>query len=152
MAVPAGYYMSFGFWYKTDGSGPYVFDGAAMALMGTGSGGGGGGGWTPDPASRFAPTTVNSSATAGQLMAANANRRGHPIIYNSDENELYILLDGALGGSPDEVTVTRWNYRIPSGATWECPPTEGGKCYKGAIRGIWAADGTGAAFLSEPIL
>lgn len=38
MTVPSGYFYKDGWYWKTDASGPYVFDGSAMALAASGSG------------------------------------------------------------------------------------------------------------------
>lgn len=38
MTLPAGYFYKEGFYWKNDESGPYVYDGATMALVGTGAG------------------------------------------------------------------------------------------------------------------
>lgn len=63
MSIPAGYVYKDGFfWRLSDGSGPYVFDGSSMSLVGTGTGGGGsvsGGGGSDRTAVTYEVDPVN---------------------------------------------------------------------------------------------
>jgi hypothetical protein len=87
-------------------------------------------------------TSVASTATSTSIIAANTSRQGLSIS-NTDANILYLLLGGgtasatnftvAIGGA----TATAIGYyEVPYGFT-------------GAITGIWAVDGTGAALVTE---
>ncbi len=92
------------------------------------------------PTSSTATLTAVASATAATpLLAANTARKGASI-YNTDGNALYILL--AAAGTP---SATNANYVIPATTGyWEVPFG-----YTGAIRGAWAVDGTGSAYVTE---
>ena len=83
-------------------------------------------------------TSVDSATGATPLLAANTARKGVSIL-NTDANALYILL--AASGTP---SATNLNYSVPTNGYYEVPFG-----YTGAIRGAWAADGTGAAKVTE---
>ncbi len=83
-------------------------------------------------------TSVDSTTSAVALIAANTSRKAVSIL-NTDANALYILY--AASGTP---SATNLNTSIPTNGTLDVP---GG--YTGAIRGAWAADGTGAAKITE---
>lgn len=85
-----------------------------------------------------AVTAVASAATSTSLLAANANRIG-VIITNDDANILYVKF-GATASLTDytvQVPITSGVYVMT------------GPCYRGAIDGIWAADGAGQANITE---
>jgi hypothetical protein len=84
------------------------------------------------------PTVVNSSASSVQLVGSAGGWRGGLIIYNSDANDLYIKY-GATA------SMTDFTVKIPSGGYWEMPQP----AYPGRIDGIWAADGSGSAHITE---
>jgi hypothetical protein len=84
-----------------------------------------------------AVTAVASAATNTTLKAANTARIGLTI-YNSDANALYVKM-GATATTSDFSVV------IPSGGYWEMPQP----CYRGIVDGIWAADGSGSAHVTE---
>lgn len=83
-------------------------------------------------------TAVASVTTAGgvQLLAANAQRKGF-VIENSDTNRLHIRL------SSGSVSATDYSVSL---ATNEKYSLAG---YNGQIMGIWAADGSGSAHITE---
>ena len=85
-------------------------------------------------------TQVNSAATSQTLLAAKSPRgsRGGVIIRNSDANNLYIAY-------ADTATTSAYTDVIEAGVTWEMPEP----IYDGVISGIWAADGSGAAAITE---
>ncbi len=84
-------------------------------------------------------SAVASTTSAVALLAANTSRKG-AAIYNTDGNALYILL--AASGTP---SATNASYVIPATTGyWEVPFG-----YTGAIRGAWAVDGTGSAYVTE---
>lgn len=86
-------------------------------------------------------TTVASGTTAVTILAANTNggRKG-ALIVNTDANALHILMAQAAS----TVTTTNCSDIIAAGGRYEVP------CgYQGAITGIWAADGTGSALVTE---
>lgn len=82
-------------------------------------------------------TSVNSANTSTQLLAANANRKG-VIIVNTDANALYIDISGGTAAT------TRYTKKLATDEQWECPFAP-----VAAITGIWAADGAGAALITE---
>lgn len=90
------------------------------------------------------PGTATLSSVASQtgaiaLLAANTARKGASIL-NTDGNALWVLL--ASSGTP---SATNANYIVAATTGyWEVPFG-----YTGAIRGAWAADGTGAALVTE---
>lgn len=91
----------------------------------------------PGHATGAAVTSVASGATSATLLAANGTRRG-AVLYNSDANAL-LLKYGATASA------SSFTYRIGSGVTWEMP----NPIYTGIIDGIWEADGSGSAFITE---
>lgn len=82
-------------------------------------------------------TSVPSGITSVVILAANANRKGG-IIINTDANDL--LLDLTAGTA----SATRHAKRLPTNGEFQVPFG-----YTGAITGVWAADGTGAALVTE---
>jgi len=95
-------------------------------------------------ASTGTPTSVASAATATTILAANSARLGATIT-NDDANILYLLV--ASTG-----TVSSTVYTVPvagGGGFYELPVLAKGKVYTGIITGIWAADGSGAARVTE---
>ena len=84
-------------------------------------------------------TAVASLATAQYLKAANINRKGL-MIYNSDANALSIKYGPEAAASAGNRSVV-----IPTANMWEMPQP----IYHGVISGIWAADGSGHAEITE---
>jgi len=87
-------------------------------------------------------TSVASAAASTTIKAANTSRKGLSIS-NTDANILYLLLGGG--------TASATNFTVAiSGATataigyYEVPYG-----FTGAITGIWAVDGAGAALVTE---
>lgn len=82
-------------------------------------------------------TSVNSAATSTTIIAANRLRAGVTVA-NTDASTLYLLVGGG--------TASATNYSVPiaSGGYWEAPYG-----FTGAITGIWASDGSGAALVTE---
>lgn len=91
------------------------------------------------PVSTASITSVNSAAVTGQLLAANASRKGL-ILVNTDANALYLKY-----GTTATTAGGGYTALIPSGAYWEMPLP----VYTGRIDGIWAADGAGLVELTE---
>lgn len=80
-----------------------------------------------------------SSTTSATLVAANVARKGL-IIQNTDANALYIKF-GATAVATD------FSVKIPGNdGYWEML---GPVVYTGIVDGIWAADGSGEAFITE---
>lgn len=92
---------------------------------------------TSAPASSSTLTSVASAAASTQLLAANTARKG-AIITNTDANALFIDLSGGTASS------TSYSVQLATDGTYEVPYG-----YTGAITGIWAVDGTGAALVTE---
>lgn len=89
------------------------------------------------PVSSASLTSVASTPSNVQLIAGNANRKG-VILVNTDANILYLKY-GATA------TSTSFTALIPGGGYWEMP----GPIFTGEIDGIWSADGSGSAFITE---
>jgi len=90
-----------------------------------------------DLRSTAAFTSVNSAASSTTILASNANRKG-AVIVNTDANALYLDLTGGTAATTRYATAlsTGEEYEVPFGLT-------------GLITGIWAADGSGAALVTE---
>ena len=135
MTVPAGWVsINSGFYLKpADNSGPYVFDGTTMTLVGTGTGSSA----SPTPPNTGTQTSVASSAADVTILAANAGRKG-ATISNDDANALLLLLGaGTSSATAYSVKLFTDDYiEIPAG-------------YTGIIKGIWLADGAGSARVTE---
>ena len=81
-------------------------------------------------------TSVNSSASDVQILAANDGRRG-ATIYNDSTQILF------LGLSSETTSTSNFTVQIPADAYFEVPYV-----YAGEIRGIWAS-ANGAARITE---
>lgn len=93
---------------------------------------------TPATVDTATVTSVASSAISATLVAANAARTGL-IISNDDVNPLYIKL-GATA------SLTSYTAKILGGGYWEMVLA---KPYTGIVDGIWSADGSGSARITE---
>lgn len=88
-----------------------------------------------------AQTESASSATAKTILAANGRRAGFSV-WNGANKILSVLLDNT--SSVPTVTATRRTVDIAAGAYWECPWN-----YQGVVQGIWEANPTGNAEITE---
>lgn len=79
--------------------------------------------------------SVASTTTSTQLSDSSSRGR---TIYNSDANALYVLLARGTASS------TNFSLVLQTGDLYEVPPE-----YEGEIVGVWAADGSGAALVTE---
>jgi hypothetical protein len=84
----------------------------------------------------MAVTAVASSTTSATLKAANAQRKAI-VIENSDANRLYVRLDSGTASS------SAYSFSL---AQNENATLRG---YTGEITGVWAADGSGSAHVTE---
>lgn len=84
-------------------------------------------------------TSKSSSSSSIKLVDANGYRRGL-IVVNTDANSLYLRYGDTATTAADGFTVI-----IPANGTWEMPLP----VYTGRIDGIWAADGSGVAEITE---
>lgn len=84
----------------------------------------------------MAVTAVASSTASATLLAPNSSRKGF-VIENSDANRLHVRLGSSAA------TTTSYSFSL---AQNEVAGLQG---YTGAITGIWAADGTGSAHITE---
>ncbi len=86
-------------------------------------------------------SAVASGIASVTILASNANRKGATIA-NTDANILYLDLSGGTASA------TSFTVALAGGAT---PPAyyEAPFGYTGAITGIWGADGTGSALVTE---
>lgn len=83
-------------------------------------------------------TNVNDAAASTTLLAANADRKGFTIT-NDSASGLYLDLSGGTASS------TSYSVFVPPGGYYQ----ELGARYTGGITGIWTADSTGAARMTE---
>lgn len=81
--------------------------------------------------------SVNDSASTGVLQAANTARRGW-YCKNDSTTILYIAFAATA-------TTTAYTVSLEPGAFYEMPQP----AYTGVISGIWSADASGAARLTE---
>lgn len=92
--------------------------------------------------SRFSTATVssvNDLDTVQTLCAANASRVAL-YIYNDSDQALYIKLGSAA-------TTADFSVKVAAGGYFELPNTQ--VIYSGIVTGIWAANSTGAAKITE---
>jgi hypothetical protein len=83
------------------------------------------------------PVAVASAASSTALCGVNTARKGL-IIENSDANRLYVSL--GIGAA---TTTTGFSFSLAQNENAYIPN------YKGKAYGIWAADGSGYALVSE---
>lgn len=84
----------------------------------------------------MAVASVASSTTAALLLAAYGGRQGF-IITNDDANDLYVLMgDGTASSS-------NYSFKLASGQDASISG------YEGPIYGVWAADGSGSARITD---
>lgn len=91
----------------------------------------------PDPVDSATVTSVNSSSSSQQLLAANDSRHGVMAV-NTDANAC-LLKYGSTASS------TSFTVRIPANSYWEMPQP----IYRGRIDVIWEGDGEGALVVTE---
>lgn len=83
-------------------------------------------------------TNVNDTDSSVALSAANGGRKGW-FVFNDSDQALYVNF-GATASA------TAFTVKVAAGGFYEMP----GDCiYRGAINGIWAANSTGAARITE---
>lgn len=82
-------------------------------------------------------TNVNDTATSTTLAASNAARKGL-LIFNDSTQALYVKY-GATASA------TSFTVKIDPGGYWEMPTP----IYSGVVDGVWAADASGAARITE---
>ncbi len=100
--------------------------------------GGGGGNPAGDGAANTGTSTqVASGTSAVTILAANTARYG-ATVFNDDANVLYLLLGTGT------VSATVYTVQIPSGGYYEVPYG-----FTGVLTGLWAADGSGSARVTE---
>jgi len=81
-------------------------------------------------------TSVASAAADTQLLAEGSTRGGL-IIVNTDANRLYVKFDSTAA------TSSSYSFYLDTG------DVAGPFSYTGEVRGIWAADGSGAALVTS---
>ncbi len=82
-------------------------------------------------------SSVASGIASVTILAANANRLGATIL-NTDANALYLLLNSGTASA------TNLTVNVPANGYYEVPFR-----YTGILKGIWAADGSGSAIVTE---
>lgn len=91
----------------------------------------------PGAAGTATLTNVNDTASSVQLLAANTSRKG-AIIHNDSTSDLLVKFGTTA-------SATSFTYRVAAGGTLELPQP----IYTGRIDGIWTADASGAARITE---
>lgn len=86
-------------------------------------------------------TSVNDTASSTTILAANSSRKG-ATFYNDSTSILYLAL------ADTTASTSAYSVQIPAGGFYELPVTEAG-VYTGKIVGIWSADASGAARITE---
>ena len=81
-------------------------------------------------------TQVASLATTQKLCDANAQRKVL-IIENTDTNRLHVLLNSG------SATTTAYSFSLAQNANMKI------ERYTGEVNGIWAADGSGSAIITQ---
>lgn len=84
----------------------------------------------------MAVSSVSSTTTSTTLLAASTRRVA--TIQNTDANTLYVLLDSGTASA------TNHTAALGAGDYYEIPGA-----YTGQITGVWSADGSGAALVTE---
>lgn len=93
---------------------------------------------TPAVASTATLSNVNDTASSTTLLSSNANRKG-AMIFNDSTEILYVKFGTTA-------STTSFTVKMLGGSYYELP---GPVVYTGRIDGIWAADGSGAARITE---
>lgn len=86
-------------------------------------------------------TSVNDTASDTTILAANAARKGASI-FNDSTSILYLALANVTSST------TVYTVQVQGGQFYELPLCDGG-VYTGVIKGIWSADASGAARVTE---
>lgn len=97
-----------------------------------------GGAATQPTATTAVLTSVPDGTTSTVLLAANASRKG-AAIYNESAANLFIAFAATA-------SATAYTIKLPAGGYYELPTTA---CYTGTISGVWDADSTGSARITE---
>lgn len=82
-------------------------------------------------------SNVNDSATSVTVLAANTSRKG--VVIHNDSSQALKLKYGATASA------TSYTVEIAAEGYWEMPSP----IYTGVLDGIWDADGSGAARITE---
>lgn len=92
-------------------------------------------------ASTGTQSSVNDTNADATILAANTSRKG-ATIFNDSTSILYLLLASGTASA------TNFSVRVKASGFYELPPMQGG-VYTGVIKGIWSADASGAARVTE---
>lgn len=87
-------------------------------------------------------TSVNDAAADTTILAANGQRKG-ATVYNDSTSILYLLVAAGTAST------TNFSIKMGPGDIYELPRWAGNGCYTGIIKGIWSADASGAALITE---
>lgn len=82
-------------------------------------------------------TNVNDTASSTTLLSANTDRRGFAI-HNDSTSILYVKFGTTA-------STTSYTVKLAADAYYESPSW----CYTGRVDGIWSADASGAARITE---
>jgi hypothetical protein len=85
----------------------------------------------------MAATTTSVASGTSSVQLTDGSVRGVTIT-NTDANTLYVLLGSGTASS------TNYTVALATGDYYEVP-----EHYDGAVQGVWSADGTGAAIVTE---
>lgn len=86
-------------------------------------------------------TSVNDAAASTTILASNANRKG-ATVFNDSTSILYLALSNTTAST------TVYSVQVPAGGYYELPVCDCG-VYTGILVGIWSADASGAARITE---
>lgn len=93
-------------------------------------------------ASTGAITSVNDTNADTTILAANAGRKG-ATVYNDSSAILYLACANVTSSA------TVFTVKLQPEAFYELPRGKDGTIYTGVIKGIWSADSSGAARVTE---
>lgn len=85
----------------------------------------------------MAVSVVASTNAAGGAVLLAAGAQSKVFIENSDANRLHVLLDSGT------VSTTNFSFSLAQNEKVEISG------YSGVIKGVWAADGAGSAFVTS---
>ena len=97
---------------------------------------------TASPTATGTITSVNDTNADTTILAANAARKG-ATVFNDSTAILYLALASVTASA------TNYTVQIAPGGFYELPVARDGSVYTGVIKGIWSADASGAARVTE---
>jgi hypothetical protein len=93
--------------------------------------------YIPEVVDEATLSNVSDAATSAPLVEANSSRKGL-LVFNDSDQALYLKYG-------DNASSTSFTVKIAAGGYWEMPKP----IYRGRIAGVWAANSSGAARVTE---